>query len=217
MARRRISSIWWLSMVGCTLGPSWRRAGSESAALLTSTDGGETWISMDVSVPPDTGMRRTLASPDGRTWRVVDTGSASPYLSVGGTWVDLRSFADPERIDGPVLQTSTDRGLTWQEVDLGTIDPRLAGAHPTPVSPRADGPLGLVFVARAPADGREYLVMTSDLRTWTVEPVLELTGEAEVSIASIAVGTDRIVLTVHAAEDPTSTDRRFTLIATRRR
>lgn len=148
----------------------------------------------------DASTGRTLVSSDGASWHEVSAPfDSQKLLGVGSAWVSLSMQG------GNTLQVSQDQGASWQELDLGALDPRLADAS---AGNAQAGPLGLAIEVRDWESDEGYLVTTRDLVNWTVTPVSELFGPSDgpnssqfapsdgpMVITSILVGTDRIVLT----------------------
>jgi hypothetical protein len=154
---------------------------------------GTVYDGTDRMAPPTV---RTMASSDGRSWRVVAAdiarGWGSRIVGVGTAWVDA-GIDDGSGV--PPMQVSVDRGATWQTFDLGSVDGRLAGGQVVGID---GGPLGLAAVVQGDAGETGYLITTRDLVEWTVTPMAELSGQFATSAGvgpSVVVGADRIVVT----------------------
>lgn len=139
---------------------------------------------------------RTMASSDGRTWRLVaeEVGYASDtsIVGVGDVWVQAARLGS---LGAPPLAVSTDRGASWQEIDLTAVDGRLAGGDVVAID---GGPLGLAAVVQTDSGATGYLLTTRDLVEWTVTPMAELSDQRLTSAGvgpTVVVGADRIVVT----------------------
>ena len=130
------------------------------------------------------GGTSAYSSADGASWAPV-TAPTAQVVGVGSALVAL-----PNELS--VAHVSPDGGATWSEVDL-------AAAGVTPGSFAADldaGPLGLALVT-APVNGGPgaQLVVSGDLVDWTVTPLAEAIGTADILGTDLVVGADRVVIT----------------------
>lgn len=168
----------------------------------------EGWTSGD----GDSSTPHTLVSNDGADWREVSAPADSRrILGVGSAWVAVSTSG------GNKVQVSLDQGASWQEIDLGSVDPRLADAS---LGNAQAGPLGLAVDTHGPQGETPYLVTTRDLVHWTVTPISEVFGPTDgpLAVSSLLVGTDRIVVTGQGfwdeLTDPTAVPEVVTAVGT---
>ena len=129
------------------------------------------------------GTDHSWVSEDGRSWSEVAGPGATGALPVGDRFVGMRHE------DGRLVQSTGDG--VWTEVDLGSVDERLAGGT---LGYIAAGDLGLALTVHGDDPDDTHVVFTPDLGAWTVVPVAEILGEDAPWPSGIDVGADRIVI-----------------------
>lgn len=130
------------------------------------------------------GGTTAYTSADGASWAPVSAPEAQ-VIGVGSALVSLP-------YDGTVAHVSPDGGATWSEIDLAAF-----GVRPGSLVAGVDaGPLGLaLLVAPVGTGSSAQLVVSGDLVDWTVTPIEDVVGRADLLGTTVVVGADRIVIT----------------------
>ncbi len=121
-------------------------------------------------------------SADGETWTSAEIPERS-YINGMGDALVAASYTGG-------IKLSRDYGATWEPVDTTN-----SGMTPDViVNQITGGPLGLALIAQNGNGAPLQLITTADLVNWHATPVSDISGIADVSWATVFVGTDRIVV-----------------------
>ncbi len=136
------------------------------------------------------GAGLVYTSADGESWTSAEIPPNS-YVNGMGDALVAASYEGG-------IKLSRDYGASWEQVDTSAT-----GMTPdVQVMQITGGPLGLALLAQNGNGAPMQLITTADLVTWTVTPVSDISGIADVAYGTVFVGTDRIVVTAFGHGGP---------------
>lgn len=186
------------------------KSSDQAATELHAVDGG--FVLAVTTYTTDGAESTAYRSVDGRDWTPVEPPEPGEMLPAGDALLHIGH--DPGQI---VVQVSHDSGITWNPLDLASLDPSLADLSDEAYVWARSGPLGVaVLVGEPGVDDSTKMLFSTDLQRWSVSELGTIVPGA--NLGDVLVGTDRVVVFGHTDRgQPGSPERTATVVGVPRR